>query len=71
MKRNINFTKCFSITAILSIVLFVGCVSKENIKVPVSDPPSHPKLAQMQSLSIEEKKESHILERVRNIGKEA
>ena len=32
-----------------------GCVGKKNIKIPLSDPLPHPKLAQMQSLSIEEK----------------
>ena len=41
--------------AILSITLLLGCVSKKNIKIPLSDPMPHPKLAQMQSLSIEEK----------------
>ena len=43
------------IAVILSIIFLFGCVSKENVKVPLSDPLPHPKLAQMQSLSIEEK----------------
>ena len=40
---------------ILSISLLLGCVSKENIKVPASQPLPHPKLAEMQSLSLQEK----------------
>ena len=37
------------------MILLFGCVSKKNIKIPLSDPLPHPKLAQMQSLSIEKK----------------
>ena len=43
------------IAVILPIILLFGCISKKNIKIPLSDPLPHPKLAQMQSLSIEEK----------------
>ena len=43
------------IAVILPIILLFGCVSKKNIKVPLSDPSPHPKLAQMQSMPIEEK----------------
>ena len=43
------------IAACLSIILLSGCVSRDNIKVPLSDPMPHPMLAQMQSMSIEEK----------------
>ena len=43
------------IAVILPIVLLFGCVSKKNIQVPLSDPLPHPKLAQMQSMAIEER----------------
>ncbi len=43
------------IAANLSIILLFGCVSRDNVKVPLSDPMPHPMLAQMQSMSIEEK----------------
>lgn len=43
------------IALISSIIFILSCVSKENIKIPVSKPEPHPKLAQMQSMSIEEK----------------
>jgi predicted choloylglycine hydrolase len=43
------------IAVMLSIIFLFGCVSKKNIKVPLSDPLPHPKLAQMQSLSIEKR----------------
>ena len=55
MERHNRFKIRLLITAILSIALVLGCVSKENVKVPQSDPLHHPKLAQMQSMSIEEK----------------
>ncbi len=40
---------------IFTINLLFGCASKEHIQVSESDPLPHPKLAQMRSLSIEEK----------------
>ena len=43
------------IAVILPIALLSSCVSKKNIKIPLSDPLPYPKLAQMQSMSIEEK----------------
>jgi hypothetical protein len=43
------------IVTILSINLLLGCVSKENIEVPASQPIAHPRLAKMQSLSLQEK----------------
>ena len=43
------------IVTILSINLLLGCVSKENIEVPASQPIAHPRLAEMQSLSLQEK----------------
>ncbi len=55
MEKHIKFTNWLFIAVILSIVLLFGCVSKKNIKVPLTDPLPHPKLAQMQSLSIVEK----------------
>ena len=55
MEMHNKFNIRLLFTAILSIALVLGCVSKKNIKVPLSDPLPHPKLAQMQSLSIEEK----------------
>ncbi len=55
MVRQIKFTNLLFITIILSVIVFFGCVSKENIQIPLSDPMPHPKLAQMQSLSIKEK----------------
>jgi hypothetical protein len=39
---------------IFSISLILGCASKGNIKVPASEPLPHPKLAKMQSLSLQE-----------------
>ena len=45
----------FFIVLFLSIIQLSGCVSKKNIKIPLSDPLPHPKLAQMQSMSIEER----------------
>ena len=40
---------------ITSICLLLGCVGTENTKVPASQPLPHPKLSEMQSLSIQEK----------------
>ena len=45
----------FFIVLFLSIIQLSGCVSKKNIKIPLSDPLPHQKLAQMQSMSIEPK----------------
>jgi len=60
MKSNRTFKlgNVVVITTILSMFLLLGCVSKKNINVPLSDPLPHPKLAQMQSLSKEEKDEA-------------
>jgi len=57
MQSNSSFKLRYlvSISVILPMILLFGCVSKKNIKIPLSDPLPHPKLAQMQSLSIEEK----------------
>ncbi len=55
MKRRIKFENWFLIAVLSLIVLVSGCTSKENIKIPLSDPLPHPKLAQMQSISIQEK----------------
>ena len=55
MDRQIKFTNLLFITIILSVIVLFGCISKENIQIPLSDLMPHPKLAQMQSLSIEEK----------------
>ena len=57
MQSNSSFKMRYlvSISVILPMILLFGCVSKKNIKIPLSDPLPHPKLAQMQSLSIEEK----------------
>ncbi len=54
MKRPTKITWLI-IAAILSIFILFGCASKEKIKIPVSKPEPHPKLAHMQSMSIEEK----------------
>ena len=54
MGRQIKFDRLI-IAIIFPIILLLGCVSKENIKVPLSEPMSHPMLALMQSMSIEEK----------------
>ncbi len=43
------------LVTILSINLLLGCVSKGNIEVPASQPIAHPRLAEMQSLSLQEK----------------
>ena len=43
------------LSAILLISLLSGCVSKESIKVPESQPLPHPKLTEMQSLALEER----------------
>jgi hypothetical protein len=57
MKLNRSWNKdnliCLAIS--LSVSLLFGCISKENIRIPQSDPLPHPKLAQMRSLSTEEK----------------
>ena len=50
--RNNENLICLAI--FLSISLLFGCVSKKNIKIPVSDPLPHPELAQMRSLSLVE-----------------
>jgi len=42
------------LAVIFSISLILGCASKGNIKVPASEPLPHPKLAKMQSLSLQE-----------------
>ena len=55
MERHLKFTNLFFNPVILSLVLLFGCVSKQNVKIPLSDPLYHPKLAQMQSLSVEER----------------
>ena len=57
MKSNRSFKPqyCVYFAIILSIVLLFGCVSKENIKIPSSDPLPHPDLAQMRSLAVEER----------------
>ena len=55
MEMHNRFKIRLLITAVFSIAFVLGCVSKKNIKIPLSDPLPHPKLAQMQSLSIEEK----------------
>ena len=55
MDRQIKFRNLLFITIILSVIVLFGCASKENIQIPLSDPMPHPKLTQMQSLSIEEK----------------
>ncbi|MBW2410322.1 MAG: hypothetical protein JRF72_11025 [Deltaproteobacteria bacterium] len=54
MKRLSKLTGII-IAAGLSIILLSGCISRYDIKVPVSDPMPHPMLAQMQSVSVEEK----------------
>ena len=43
------------LVTILSINLLLGCVSKGNIEVPASQAIAHPRLAEMQSLSLQEK----------------
>jgi len=57
MQSNMSFKirHLVIIAVFLQIILLLGCVSKKNIKIPLSDPLPYPKLAQMQSLSIEEK----------------
>ena len=57
MQSNSSFKLRYlvSISVIIPMILQFGCVSKKNIKIPLSDPLPHPKLVQMQSLSIEEK----------------
>jgi len=55
MERHNRYKVRRLFTAMLSIALLFGCVSKKDIKIPLSDPLPHPKLTQMQSLSIEEK----------------
>ena len=53
--RSLKMRNLVIIAVILPMILLFGCVSKKNIKIPLSDPLPHPKLAQMQSMSIEEK----------------
>jgi len=53
--RSFKMRYLVSIAVILPIILLFGCVSKKNVKISLSDPLPHPKLAQMQSLSIEAK----------------
>ena len=55
MKRRNNIQIKLLIAIILSMALVFGCVNKGNIKIPLSEPEPHPMLAQMQSMSIEEK----------------
>ena len=57
MKTNRSISQRYwvIITVILPVILLGGCISKETIKIPLSDPLPHPKLAQMRSLPIEEK----------------
>ena len=55
MERHNKFKIRLLFITILSIALLLGCVSKKNIKVPLSNPLPHPKLAQMQSMSTKEK----------------
>ena len=57
MQSNSSFKLRYlvSISVIIPMILLFGCVSKKNIKIPLSDPLPHPKLARMQSLSNEEK----------------
>ena len=54
MTRLNKFKIRFLIAAILSIYLLSGCAIKD-IEIPLTEPEPHPKLAQMQSHSIEEK----------------
>ena len=55
MERQLRIIIWSYIAVILSIVLPKGCATKENIEISLSDPMPHPKLAQMQAMSIEEK----------------
>ena len=55
MERHLRFLNWITIAVILSIVLLIGCASKETVRLPLSDPVHHPKLAQMQAMSIEER----------------
>ena len=48
-KENLIFLSIF-----LSIFLLFGCVSKENIIIPPSNPFPHPGLTQMRSLALKE-----------------
>ena len=55
MEKQLGTINRIFITVILSLALLTGCATKEKIKIPLSDPMHHPKLAQMQALSIEER----------------
>lgn len=45
-------TKIGLIALVVLATIIAGCVSKDSIRIPVTDPTPHPKLAQMQSLSM-------------------
>jgi hypothetical protein len=55
MERQLRIINWFFIAVILSITLLTGCATRENIEISLSDPMHHPKLAQMQAMSIEER----------------
>jgi hypothetical protein len=55
MERHNKFKIRLLIAVISSMVFLLSCVSKKSIKVPLSDPMPHPRLARMQAMSLEEK----------------